>query len=96
MLRNRMSDVIGTSVPRVGAVDRVTGAQAYAADIRLDNALHVKLVSLPCAHARIISVHRDKAARIPGVRGIFTADDLPQPLPRYGPVQAYRPMLAWN
>jgi CO/xanthine dehydrogenase Mo-binding subunit len=86
--------MIGTSIPRVGAIERVTGAQQYAADIRLDNVLHVKLVSLACAHARIASVNRDQAARISGVRGIFTAEDLPQPVPRYGPVYADRPMLA--
>jgi CO/xanthine dehydrogenase Mo-binding subunit len=86
--------IIGSSVPRLGAVDRVTGAQQYAADIRIDNVLHVKLVSLACAHARIISIHRGDAAGVPGVRGIFTADDLPQPVPRYGPVYADRPMLA--
>lgn len=86
--------LIGTSLPRLGAVDRVTGAQQYAADIRLDNALHVKLVSLACARARIVSIHRDDAARVPGVRGIFTADDLPQPVPRYGPVYTDRPLLA--
>jgi CO/xanthine dehydrogenase Mo-binding subunit len=89
-----MSNVIGTSVPRLGAIERVTGAQQYAADLRLDNALHVKLVSLACAHARIVAVHSDDAARITGVRGIFTASDLPQPVPRYGPVYSDRPMLA--
>ncbi len=38
--------IIGSSVPRLGAVERVTGAQQYAADIRVENVLHVKLVSL--------------------------------------------------
>ena len=60
----------------------------------MDNALHVKLVSLLCAHARIDAVHTDEAARVPGVRSIFTAADLPQPVPRYGPVSTDRPMLA--
>ena len=54
-----MTSIIGTSLPRLGAVERVTGAQQYAADIRLDNVLHVKLVSVACAHARIVSIHRD-------------------------------------
>jgi CO/xanthine dehydrogenase Mo-binding subunit len=89
-----MSNVIGTSVPRLGAVERVTGAQQYAADIRLENALHVKLVSVSCAHARIVAVHSNDAAGLPGVLGIFTAADLPQPVPRYGPVYTDRPMLA--
>lgn len=87
-------DVIGSSLPRRGAVERVTGSQQYTADIRLDNVLHVKLVSIPCAHARIVTVHRDEALRIAGVRGVFTADDLPKPVPRYGPIYADRPMLA--
>ena len=89
-----MSNVIGASFPRLGAIERVTGAQQYAADIRLDNALHVKLVSVPCAHARIVAIHTEEALRVPGVRGIFTARDLPHPVPRYGPIHADRPMLA--
>jgi CO/xanthine dehydrogenase Mo-binding subunit len=89
-----MSSIIGESIPRLGAIERVTGAQQYAADIRLENMLHVKLVSLACAHARIIAVHAADAMRIPGVRGIFSANDLPQPVPRYGPVYTDRPMLA--
>ena len=67
-----MSNIIGSSIPRLGAIERVTGAQQYAADIRLENMLHVKLVSLACAHARIIAVHAADAMRIPGVRGIFS------------------------
>jgi CO/xanthine dehydrogenase Mo-binding subunit len=86
--------IIGSSLPRLGAIDRVTGGQQYAADIRLDNALQVKLVSIACAHARIKAVDTREAARVPGVRAIFTAQDLPQPVPRFGPVYADRPLLA--
>ncbi len=86
--------IIGSSLPRLGAIERVTGAQQYAADVRIDNTLHVKLVSVCCAHARIVAVHKAEALGIPGVRGVFTAHDLPQPVPRYGPVFADRPMLA--
>ena len=89
-----MSNIIGSSLPRLGAIERATGAQQYAADIRLENMLHVKLVSLTCAHARIVAVHTADALRIPGVRGIFSASDLPQPVPRYGPVYTDRPLLA--
>jgi CO/xanthine dehydrogenase Mo-binding subunit len=86
--------IIGSSLPRLGAIERVTGAQQYAADIHLENALHVKLVAVVCARARIIGVRSDEALRVPGVRAVFTAHDLPQPVPRYGPVYADRPMLA--
>ena len=87
-------ETIGTSLPRIGAVERVTGLQQYAADIRLDNVLHLKLVSLACARARITRVDREAALQAPGVRAIFTARDLPQPIARYGPVVADRPLLA--
>jgi CO/xanthine dehydrogenase Mo-binding subunit len=85
---------LGSSLPRVGAIERVTGAQQYAADVRLENALHVKLVSLACAHARINAIDGGEAAAVAGVRGIFTASDLPQPVPRFGPVISDRPLLA--
>jgi CO/xanthine dehydrogenase Mo-binding subunit len=86
--------IIGSSLPRLGAIERVTGAQIYAADIRLDNVLQAKLVALPCAHARINSIATAQAARIPGVRAIVTAADLPQPVPRFGPAYTDRPLLA--
>jgi CO/xanthine dehydrogenase Mo-binding subunit len=86
--------IIGSSLPRLGAIERVTGAQQYAADIRLEHTLHAKLVSLSCAHARINAVDTTEAVRVTGVRGIFNSDDLPQPVPRFGPVYADRPLLA--
>ena len=51
-------------------------------------------MSLPCARAAVRGVERSRAASIPGVRAILTAQDLPQPVPRYGPVFADRPVLA--
>ena len=36
-----MSDVVGAPAARVGGLDRVTGRQAYVADIPLDDVLHV-------------------------------------------------------
>ena len=75
-------------------MDRVTGAQRYAADIRLENMLHVKLVSLGGARARIDAIDQRDAERTEGVRSILTAAGLPQPVPRYGPAYADRPVLA--
>ena len=85
---------IGRSARRVGGVERVTGAQRYAADLRLDNVLHVKLVTLPCARAGIKSIDASQAAAVSGVRRVMTPQDLPAPMPRYGPVFADRPVLA--
>ncbi len=79
---------------RAGGVERVTGAQKYAADIRLDNVLHVKLVTLDCARARIRSIDAAEALAIAGVRCVFTAGDLPRPVPLFGPAIADRPVIA--
>jgi CO/xanthine dehydrogenase Mo-binding subunit len=88
------SGVIGRSVERIGGLDRVTGAQRYAADLRFDNVLHVKLVALDCARARIDAIDTTDASRLDGVRLVMTRADLPQPVPRYGPHYSDRPVLA--
>jgi CO/xanthine dehydrogenase Mo-binding subunit len=85
---------IGGSPARVGGWDRVAGHQAYVADIRLDDVLHVKLVSIDCARARIIAIDVSAALEVPGVRLAITAADLPQPMPRFGPQFVDRPVLA--
>jgi CO/xanthine dehydrogenase Mo-binding subunit len=89
-----MSDVVGAPAERVGGLDRVTGRQAYVADIPLDDVLHVKLVTLPVARARIGAIDTRAACDVPGVRLIFTAADLPDPIPRFGPQRRDRPVIA--
>ena len=85
---------VGASPARVGGLDRVTGRQAYVADVHLGDALHAKLVGLDCARARIIAVDTSAALEVPGVRVVITAADLPQPVPRFGPQFQDRPVLA--
>jgi CO/xanthine dehydrogenase Mo-binding subunit len=85
---------IGSSQPRLGGAARVTGRQQFIADISLDQMLHVKLVHLDCGHAKILSIDTAAASRVEGVRCVMTAADLPQPMPRYGPVFEDRPILA--
>ncbi len=87
-------DHVGGSPARVGGIDRVTGRQAYVADLRLDDALFVKLVSLDVARARIVAIDSSAALAVPGVRFVTTAADLPDPMPRFGPQFRDRPVLA--
>ncbi len=89
-----MSRVVGDPAVRVGGLDRVTGRQAYVADIPLDDVLHVKLVTLPVARARIGPIDTTAACAVPGVRMVMTAADLPQPIPRFGPQRRDRPVIA--
>ena len=85
---------VGASPRRVGGAERVTGGQRYVADIHIPGELHVKLVTLPVARARIGAIDTSAAERVPGVRLIVTAADLPQPVPRFGPQFEDRPVLA--
>jgi CO/xanthine dehydrogenase Mo-binding subunit len=85
---------VGVRARRVGGVERVTGRQRFAADMRLEKMLHVKLVSVGCAHAKLLEISTGLAKRVEGVCAVLTADDLAQPLPRYGPVFQDRPILA--
>jgi CO/xanthine dehydrogenase Mo-binding subunit len=89
-----MTGIVGTPAPRVGGFDRVTGRQAYVADIPIDDVLHVRLVTLPVARARIGAIDDAAACAVPGVRMVVTAADLPTPMPRFGPQRRDRPVIA--
>jgi CO/xanthine dehydrogenase Mo-binding subunit len=89
-----MNGLIGSPVERVGGPERVTGAQAYVADLAIAGALQVKLVTVDAARARIIRIDPTAALAVPGVRCVFTDADLPHPMPRFGPQFRDRPVLA--
>jgi CO/xanthine dehydrogenase Mo-binding subunit len=86
--------VFGQSIARVGGIERVTGAQQFAADLRLEGVLQVKLVHLPVGHARIGTIDTSEALAVEGVRHVLTAAGLPQPVPRFGSSFHDRPVLA--
>jgi CO/xanthine dehydrogenase Mo-binding subunit len=85
---------IGDSPRRVGGHERVTGQQEYVADVRLRDALHARFVTIDSPRARIISIDTSAARQLAGVRLVMTAEDLPQPVPRFGPQYEDRPVLA--
>ena len=87
-------EMIGDSPNRVGGIGRVTGDQAYLADLKVVDVLHAKLVTLDCARARVDRIDASAALAMPGVHLVLTADDLPTPMPRFGPQNQDRPVLA--
>jgi nicotinate dehydrogenase large molybdopterin subunit len=74
---NEKGGIIGNSIPRRGALDRLTGACMFSADYRLENPLVLRAVRSPHAHAEILAVDTAEASRHPGVVRIFTARDIP-------------------
>lgn len=69
--------VIGTRLPKVDALDRVTGKAAFGADLMLPGMLWAKMVRSPYPHARIKKIDTSKALALPGVKAVITAKDLP-------------------
>ena len=65
--------VVGTNVPRLDALDKVTGAAKFVNDIQFGpGLLHAKLKRSPYPHARIVSIDTSKAEALPGVKGVVT------------------------
>ena len=69
--------VVGTRPVRPDGVDKVTGRAMFGADMVMPGMLWGKVKRSPHAHARIVSIDASKALKLPGVRAVVTAADLP-------------------
>jgi xanthine dehydrogenase YagR molybdenum-binding subunit len=70
--------VVGQRVPRMDAIEKVTGDARYTADVQLAGMLHVALLRAPIARGRVTTLDLSPALALPGVRGGLTIDDLPE------------------
>jgi CO/xanthine dehydrogenase Mo-binding subunit len=70
-------NVVGSRVPRVDAVDKVTGRAKYGADHNIPGQLYgaVKYADYP--HAKVVSIDTEKAKILTGVRSVLTHEDIP-------------------
>ena len=62
---------IGAAVARPGARRLVEGRGCYVDDISLPRMAHVVYWRSPVAHCRILAIHREDAAKMPGVLAII-------------------------
>ena len=85
-------DILGKSIPRVGGVERVTGAGIYGIDLVPQDALCGGILRSQHAHAKIVSIDTSAAKALPGVHAVVTAADAPDV--RYGRTYIDRYMLA--
>jgi CO/xanthine dehydrogenase Mo-binding subunit len=70
--------LIGESIPRVDALDKVTGAARFTDDLQFGpGLLYGRLLRSPHAHALIKSIDASKAAALPGVKGVVTGANTP-------------------
>ena len=68
--------ILGHPVRRVEDPRFLTGTATYTEDLPAAGALHAIFVRAAMAHARITGIDTGGAAGMPGVAGVFTADDL--------------------
>lgn len=66
---------VGKGVPRLDAVEKVTGSAVYTGDLRFPGMLYTKLLKSPHAHAKIKKIDTSDAGKLPGVRAILTGDE---------------------
>ena len=82
--------VVGKRLPRVDAIEKVTGAAKYTGDHHPHAVLHAAMLRSPHAHARIVRIDTSKAEHYPGVKAVLTHLNVPrvlhsgQPEPRAG------------
>ena len=70
--------VVGKSVPRLDAFEKVTGKAKYCTDVKIANMLHAKILRSPYAHAKIVSIDTSRANELPGVRAVITGKETPR------------------
>ncbi|HEV2440401.1 MAG TPA: xanthine dehydrogenase family protein molybdopterin-binding subunit [bacterium] len=69
--------IVGQSLPRVDAQEKLTGRTVFTGDQDLRGLLHGRLVLSPHAHATIRRIPVDVAKVVPGVVAVLTAAELP-------------------
>ncbi len=68
--------IIGKRVKRVEDPRLLTGAALFVDDVNLPHMLHAAFLRSDYAHARILSIDTSQAKEIPGVVGVYTAEDM--------------------
>ena len=64
--------LLGKSLPRIDAYERVSGAAQYTYDVTFPDMLHAATLRCPHAHAIVKRIDTSKAEKMPGVRAVLT------------------------
>ena len=76
-------DWIGSSVPKVDALDKALGITQYVGDMQMPGMLHARIRWSGVPHAVIRGIDTSDAEKVPGVRAVLPAGDIPG-VNRYG------------
>ena len=67
--------VVGKPIPRVDAIEKVTGKAIYVDDLVFSNLLYGKILRSKFAHAKILYIDTSKAEKLPGVKAVVTGKE---------------------
>lgn len=73
---NAELQVVGKDVPRMDALDKVTGRARYTFDVQLPGMLYGRTLNSTVPHARIKSIDTSEAEKYPGVRAVHVLEKL--------------------
>ena len=91
------TSVVGKSVNRADAAQKVTGRVLHVGNIEMPGMLHVAVLRSPHPHARIIRVEKSRAESLKGVAAVLTGSEvalMPGVDPYFGPAFRDQPILA--
>jgi CO/xanthine dehydrogenase Mo-binding subunit len=83
--------IVGESIIRVDALNKVIGTAMYPGDINLPGQVYMKILFSGKAHAIIRKIDTSQAEKCPGVIAVFTAKDVPNNV--YGLISPDQPVL---
>ena len=67
-------EYVGKGIPRMNAIEKVTGSAEYVHDMKFPGMLYAKIKTSPYAHAIIKKIDTSKAAALPGVKAVLTGE----------------------
>jgi aldehyde oxidoreductase len=85
--------VVGESVTRKDAWEKVTGTLKYADDLYTPGMIYARALRSAYPHAEVLAVDTSQAEKVSGVAAVLTADHVPG-LNRFGLINADQPVLA--
>ncbi len=68
---------LGQRVPRIDVAEKVTGTGLYTDDVYAEGMLYGSAVRSAHPRARVLAIHTEEAKALPGVVGVYTAEDVP-------------------
>jgi CO/xanthine dehydrogenase Mo-binding subunit len=73
-----MQKIIGQSIARKDAIEKITGNAMFTFDIdNIPHLLYAKFLTSPYAHAKIKNINTSDVEKLPGVKAIITGKDWP-------------------